>query len=81
MIDFQRASENPQQVVSASIAAKIAANVAANPLGQAPGQDRRVGWYCHRGDTFMPFTSHIHTHRKRSYRPKIISFGKKLDKR
>ena len=40
-----------------------------------PGSE--VGLVLLPGDTFTSFTSHIHTHRKSSYRPKDISFGKK----
>ena len=44
---------------------------------QSPGEDRRVGWYCYRATQSR--RSHLtYTHRKSSYRPKEISFGKKL---
>ena len=51
---------------------------AANPSRLSPGEDPRVGWYCYRATQSRP--SHLtYTHRKSSYRPKELSFGKKHD--
>ena len=41
--------------------------------GSGPGSEVRLVLLP--GDRFTSFTSHIHTHRKSSYRPKEISFG------
>ena len=75
MIDFERVNGKPATSCSRLIFWTLIflRLIRTKP---SPGEDRRVGWYCYRATQSR--RSHLtYTHRKSSYRPKIISFGKK----
>ena len=75
-VDKIGSPENPQQPCSPLIFSPLTFSplIRTKP---SPGEDPKVGWYCYRATQSR--RSHLtYTHRKSSYRPKELSFGKKL---